>query len=73
MRTDDHSYFSRRTAEERIVADVAVCPEAAAAHRELAERYAELAAGEMDQPAEDSLSARADGRLGSRAPLRKCR
>lgn len=73
MRSDDRSYFIRRAKEERAAAGAAVCPEAASAHRELAGLYADLAAGQADQPAEDSRSVSADGRLGSRAPLRKCR
>jgi hypothetical protein len=43
MRRDDHSYFIRRAAEERAAADRATCPRVVAAHREMAERYAELA------------------------------
>ena len=42
MRNDDRSYFVRRAMEERKAANLAVCPQVAAAHRELAERYAAL-------------------------------
>ena len=73
MRSDNRTYFVRRAKEERAAADAASCPQAALAHRELAELYADLAAGGADQPAEVSRSARTDGRLGKRAPLRKCR
>ena len=73
MRIDDRTYFIRRAREERAAAGAASCPKAAAAHRELAELHADLAAGHADQPAEASRPAKAEGRLGSRAPLRKCR
>ncbi len=43
MRKDDRSYFVRRAMEESKAANLAACPQAAAVHRELAERYAQLA------------------------------
>ena len=43
MRRDDRSYFIRRAAEERAAIEKATCPRAVAAHRVMAERYAELA------------------------------
>ncbi len=42
MRQDDRSYFILREAQERAAADQATCPQVAAAHREMAERYAAL-------------------------------
>jgi hypothetical protein len=42
MRRDDRSYFIRRAAEERAAIEKATCPRAVAAHRVMAERYAEL-------------------------------
>ena len=43
-RTDDRSYYSRRTAEERERSDQAISAIVAAVHFELATRYAILAA-----------------------------
>jgi hypothetical protein len=50
MRQDDQSYFIRRAAEERLAAQRAANPRAAAAHREMAERYAALIAELHEQP-----------------------
>ncbi len=47
MREDDRSYFVRRATEERKAANLAVCPQAAAAHRELAERYAAMISNKL--------------------------
>ena len=55
MRPDDRSYFIRRAAEERAAAEQVTCPRAAAAHREMAERYALLVAS-LSEPTE-ALSA----------------
>jgi hypothetical protein len=49
MLRDDLSYFIRRAAEERAAAQRATCPRAAEAHREMAERYAALAATLTDR------------------------
>jgi hypothetical protein len=50
MLRDDRSYFARREAEEREAARCASCPQAAAAHREMAERYAVLIGEMPEQP-----------------------
>ena len=42
MLNDERSYFVRRATEESEAAQRAECPQAAAAHREMAARYAEL-------------------------------
>ena len=42
MRATNGDYYIRREAEEWAAAQQASCPEAAAAHRELAKRYAIL-------------------------------
>ncbi len=55
MSRDDRSYFIRRAAEERAAAEQATSPRAAAAHREMAERYALLVAT-LPEPTE-ALSA----------------
>lgn len=70
MRSDDRAYFIRRAGEERAAADASDCPQAAAVHRELAERYESLADRLMPQPGRP-LAAKAAGRVGSLAPLRK--
>lgn len=55
MRRDDFSYFMRRAAEERAALARSTCPKAAAAHREMAARYAALAATLPGHP--EALSA----------------
>jgi hypothetical protein len=55
MRTDDRSYFIRRAAEERAAAEIATCPRAAEAHREMAERYDAL----IDVPTKEAKAATA--------------
>jgi hypothetical protein len=55
MLRDDRSYFIRRAAEERAAAKGAQCPQAAEAHRVMAERYAAWVAELAAQP--EALSA----------------
>ena len=57
MRRDDHSYFIRRAAEERAAIEKATCPRAVAAHRVMAERYAELAELMANEPVAATASA----------------
>ena len=57
MRRDDHSYFIRRAAEERAAIAQATCPRAIAAHRVMAERYAELAELMANEPVAATASA----------------
>lgn len=76
MLRDDRSYFTRREAEERAAARRATCPQAAAAHREMAERYAEFIDNLSERPEAETAysaarSASPDGTLGSLAPFRK--
>ena len=54
MRNDDRSYFVRRAKEESEAAQRAECPKVAAAHRELAERYAQLIGDILEQPNEQA-------------------
>jgi hypothetical protein len=49
MLDEDQSYFVRRANEEQSAAQRATCPKAAAAHRELAERYTALFETMTDQ------------------------
>ena len=48
MLNDERSYFVRRATEESEAAQRAECSQAAAAHREMAARYAELIGGARD-------------------------
>ena len=49
----DRSYCIRRAAEELAAAESATCPQAAKAHRELAQRYSAMIEGELAPAAPD--------------------
>ena len=50
MHLRDVAYFQARAAAERRLAEAANCPEAAAAHEELASHYERLVAQEGERP-----------------------
>ena len=53
----DRSYVPRREAEEREAARCASCPQAADAHRQMAERYAALIGEPPDRPEAEERAA----------------
>ena len=64
-RTDDHIYFSRRTADELERGDQAIDATVAAIHYELAGRYAILAARTNSGTPKLTVVARAKERLAA--------
>jgi hypothetical protein len=53
----DRSYLIRRATEELAAAKRATCPQAAKAHRELAQRYSTMVEDELVPAGSDLLSA----------------